>query len=84
MGKCKIVKERPNYLKDKECKEIRRQTYESDSELSDFDLIPDEIEAPRAQAIQPIARDRNQIEEAQDRVAEERQAQEVRWRNLGR
>ena len=76
MGKCKIVKERPNYLKDKECKEIRRQIYESDSELSDFDLIPDEIEAPRAQAIQPIVRDRNQIEEAQDRVAEERQAQE--------
>ena len=44
MGKCKIVKERPNYLKDKECKEIRRETYESDSELSDFDLIPNGIE----------------------------------------
>ena len=76
MGKCKIVKERPNYLKDRECKEIRRQTYESDSELSDFDLTPDEIETPRVQAIQPIVRDRNQIEEVQDRVAEERQAQE--------
>ena len=49
-AKCK---ERPNYLKDRECKEIRRQTYESDSELSDFDLTPDEIETPRAQATQP-------------------------------
>ena len=76
MGKCKIIKERPNYLKDRECKEISRQTYESDSELSDFDLTPDEIETPRVQAIQPIVRDRNQIEEVQDRVAEERQDQE--------
>ena len=49
MGKCKIVKERPNYLKDRECNEIRRQTYESDSELSDFDLTPEEIDTPRAQ-----------------------------------
>ena len=76
MGKCKVVKERPNYLKDKECKDMGRQIYESESELSDFDLVPDEIEAPRAQVILPIIQERIQIEEAQDRVVENRQAQE--------
>ena len=83
LGKCKILKERPGYLRDKDCKDVRRQTYESDFELSDFDLVTDEIGAPIIQAVQPIVQDRNQVEERQDIVLEERQVQEDLFAELG-
>ena len=56
---------------DKDRKDIRRQTYNSDSELSDFELVQDDAEALMIPAIQPIVQYPNQIQ------VEERQEQDL-------
>ena len=61
LGKCKIIKDRPGYLRDKDHKDKRRQRYDSDSDLSDFDCV-EETEIPDVRESQLAVHNGNQIQ----------------------